>query len=196
MDKKISKQQYVLIDLIILTAIMCILMWAGKLARDAFPKEIFTISIVMPITLIAMMRHGALGVVTAAVGGLVYCIINGAKADIYLVYIIGNSFIYINILWFKKISKQRIKQNIGLIIMYVISGYVLMNIGRSVLSLIFGYAPFIANTVRYFTTDALSAVMAIVIVLIANKQDGIFEDQMDYLVRLATEEELKNERKA
>lgn len=176
----------------IMTLILCALEWASRMALNIFPGELFTISVVLPIVLIGMMRHGVTGALLAAVGGLVYCIINGAKSDVYFIYILGNSFIAFNALWFKKPGKENIRKRVGLIILYAVSGYVLVNFGRSIFAFVLGYGPFLPTAVRYFTTDALSAVMSVIIVLIARKQDGVFEDQMIYLKRLAAEEENRN----
>jgi hypothetical protein len=178
--------------MIIMTFILCALEWASRMALNIFPDQSFTISIVLPIALIGMMRHGALGVLLAAVGGLVYCITNGAESNVYFIYILGNSFIAFNLFWFKKLGKENIRERIGLVILYVISGYILINLGRSISALILGNTPFFPTAVRYFTTDALSAVMSVIIVLIARKQDGVFEDQMIFLKRLAAEEENRN----
>jgi hypothetical protein len=71
----------------------------------------------------------------------------------------------------------------------VLTGYLLINLGRSVMAAAMGYPDIIAVAVRYFTTDALSAVMAFIILLIAKKQDGVFEDQTEYLKRQADKEE-------
>ena len=193
MKRRISKAQYVIIDILILTAILCVLEWASSKALSAFPRELYTISVVLPITLIAMMRHGALGVLIAAVGGLIYCRVNGAQWDVYLIYILGNSLIALNLLWFKKPGKERLRQSTGLIVLYAASGYVWMDLGRSVFAFILGARPFLPMMVRYFATDTLSAVLSVIIVLIARRQDGVFEDQMRYLRRLAAEGEQGNE---
>lgn len=192
MKRQISKTQYVLIDMIILTVILCVLEWAGAKALNAFPRELYAISVVLPITLIAMMRHGTPGVLLAAVGGLIYCQLNGAAGDVYLIYILGNSLIALNLLWFKKPGKERLTQSAGLIVLYVVSGYILMDLGRSIFAFVLGVRPFFSTMVRYFTTDTLSAVLSVIIVLIARRQDGVFEDQMHYLKRLAAEGEQGN----
>lgn len=192
MKRQISVKQYIMIDLTIMTLILCALEWASRMALNIFPGELFTISVVIPIALIGLMRHGLRGVLLAAAGGVIYCIMNGAKWDVYLIYIVGNSFIAFNLLWFRKLGKENIRQRIGLIILYAVTGYVSVNVGRSICAYILGYGPFLPTAVRYFATDALSSVMSIIIVLIARKQDGIFEDQMNYLKRLAAEEENTN----
>lgn len=196
MNRQITKKQYVIIDMLIFAIILCVLEAASRWALDLFPRELFTISVVLPIALIAMMRHGAWGIGLAMLGGAVYCIANNASIDVYIIYIFGNAFVAVNLLWFKKAGKDKLIQSTGLIVLYVIMGYVSMNLGRSIFALIFGYPQFFATMVRYFTTDALSAVMSIIIILIARRQDGVFEDQMVYLRRRAAEEEQRNANKA
>lgn len=192
MNRHLTVKQYMIIDLVIFSVLLCILEIASRMALNFFQREIFTISIVLPLVLIAMMRHGVRALPLAALGGLVYCALNGAQAKVYLVYMLGNSVIAANLFWFKKVGKDKIRENTWIIVLYVASGYILMNLGRSVFAFLLGYEKLIANMVRYFTTDALSAVMAVVIILVARRQDGVFEDQMDYLIRQAEKEEEKD----
>ena len=129
MNRQITKKQYVIIDMIILALVLCVLEAASRWALDFFRREIFTISIVLPMTLIAMMRHGAVGTALAALGGAVYCMLNHAQAGIYIVYIVGNMFIAANLLWFRNSGKQKVVQSKGRIALYVLTGYLLINLG-------------------------------------------------------------------
>ena len=101
-----SLKRYMCIDLFILGAILCGLEFLNSLALQYFPGEVFTLSVVLPITLIVMMRWGAYGVLHAVVGGLVYCIFNQGGPSTYLIYTLGNACIALNLVWFKKIGKE------------------------------------------------------------------------------------------
>ncbi len=192
MNKQLTVKQYVIIDLVIFAILLCALEIASKVALNFFRREAFAISVILPIILIAMMRHGIKALPLAALGGLVYSALNGAEPEVYIVYILGNCFVGVNVLWFKYVEKEKIREKIWLIILYVITGYILKNLGKGVVAYIMGFTHFAANTVRYLTTDALSAVMTVIVILIARRQDGVFEDQMAYLIRQAEMEEDKN----
>ena len=62
-----------------------------------------------------------------------------------------------------------------------------MALGRGVVSLILGKG--VGALVDFLTTDILSWVFALVVVWIARRLDGVFEDQISYLVRLKSDEE-------
>jgi protein-S-isoprenylcysteine O-methyltransferase Ste14 len=62
----------------------------------------------------------------------------------------------------------------------------LMQIGRGIVAVIMGNALDIAA--GFILGDALSGVFAMVIVGIARKLDGVFEDQKHYLLRINREE--------
>ena len=63
----------------------------------------------------------------------------------------------------------------------------LMHMGRSAVALAFGAAP--GSVVAFFTTDSLSYLFTFVIIWIARKLDGVYEDQKHYLLRIHAEEE-------
>ena len=46
-----------------------------------------------------------------------------------------------------------------------------------------------AEAVRFFTTDSLSAVFTLVIIWIVRRLDGVWEDQFHYLKRFRPEED-------
>ena len=48
--------------------------------------------------------------------------------------------------------------------------------------------------VSFIATDIISTLFAVIIVWIARKLDGVFEDQMSYLVRVNNEEKDKGGR--
>jgi protein-S-isoprenylcysteine O-methyltransferase Ste14 len=62
----------------------------------------------------------------------------------------------------------------------------LMQIGRGIVAVILGNSLDIA--VGFILGDVLSGVFAMVIVGIARKLDGVFEDQKHYLLRISKEE--------
>ena len=57
-----------------------------------------------------------------------------------------------------------------------------MQLGRAALALLLGTS--LTTSVGFFTTDTLSDVFAMVVVSLARRLDGVFEDQKRYLRRL------------
>ncbi len=182
-----SLKRYMCIDLTILGAILCGLEFLNSLALQYFPGEVFTLSVVLPISLIVMMRWGAYGVLHAVVGGLVYCIFNQGGPSTYLIYTLGNACIALNLVWFRKIGKEAVRKSALYTVLFALSGYVAMNVGRAILAAVLEGMPFVALLVRYLSVETLSTVIGIVAVLIARRQNGLFEDQKHYLLRIQEE---------
>ena len=67
----------------------------------------------------------------------------------------------------------------------------LMQLGRAVVSLVLGGS--LGGASGFFTTDALSIVFTLVIVWIARRLDGIYEDQKHYLLRVQEEQQQEKE---
>ena len=62
-----------------------------------------------------------------------------------------------------------------------------MQMGRACIAVINGAA--FDTGIHFITTDALSGLFTMVIVWIASRLDGVFEDQISYLLRVQKEAE-------
>ena len=67
-----------------------------------------------------------------------------------------------------------------------------MQIGRGVVAALLGNG--IGSIVTFIATDIISELFAILIICITRKLDGVFEDQISYLVRVNNEENEKGGR--
>lgn len=187
----LSFKQYRAIDLAILAVILAA---AEALTTYAavkwFPTELYTLSPTIAVVCIVMMRWGAYAAIHAFVGGAAFCIASGATPTQFAVYCIGNCFMLLALVMIKMFGKNKVKAKHYLTIVFVIAAYFGAQIGRWLVGLIFG-AP-IDSIVGFLTTDALSLLFAVVVVLISRRVDGLFEDQKSYLIR--TESERKRQR--
>ena len=84
-----------------------------------------------------------------------------------------------------RIGRERVRQSALLSIGYVLTVYLLAQLGRWIVSLFFGAD--LRMLVQFITTDSLSALFAVIAVLIVRNIDGVFEDQKTYLLRLEAE---------
>ena len=82
---------------------------------------------------------------------------------------------------------ERIRQSQWLSLAFGLLTWLLMCLGRMAMALIFGAG--FGDALAFLTTDSLSAVFTLVIVWIARRLDGIFENQKHYLLRLNKERE-------
>jgi hypothetical protein len=175
-----------------LAGILVVLEFLAGIALKMNPGEIFTLSVVLPVTLIVMVRWGAWGIPFGALGGLAYTLVNGGSGTVIFIYSVGNLGIALALLVARKIPGEKLRRSIPCIALYTAAGYVGMCLGRSILALIFEQVNFFAALQRYVSVEALNFVMAVIVLVIAARQNGVLEEQISYLQRIAKEEEEKN----
>ena len=87
----------------------------------------------------------------------------------------------------RMLGAERIRKDGFLSVCFGLLVLLLMQLGRALMALLLG-AGFSA-CLGFFTTDALSLLFTGVIIWIARRLDGIFENQKHYLLRIHKEEE-------
>ena len=83
-------------------------------------------------------------------------------------------------------GKERVRTG-HLSLIFPLLVQVLMYAGRALIALLLGAGP--ADVVGFFTTDSLSLLFTFVIIWIARKLDGVYEDQKHYLLRIHGQQE-------
>ncbi|MBO7336464.1 MAG: hypothetical protein J6Z46_03865 [Lachnospiraceae bacterium] len=185
----ISLRTYRTVDLMLLTLITCAVEIINILIlKKAFTSELFTLSIVVPMSLIAIQRWNVRGVAVAGLGAIAYCVANNGGTASLVAYIGGNCFVLFNLLWYRKGMKQKISESKGLQVLFTLTGFIAVEVGRTALGFIFEHN--IKNIfLTYIVSDSLNIVLGIVIVLIAARQDHLFFDQAVYLRQIQEERE-------
>ena len=150
-----------------------------------FPDQLYTVSVCAAIVSIVMMRWGSWAAIHAVLGGLVYCFWAGGSSRQYLIYGIGNLLSLLSMLMFRLFGKERIHENVLLTLLFGLCTQLFMQLGRACISLVMGAS--VESGFRFITTDALSGLFTMVIVWIAARLDGVFEDQISYLLRVHKE---------
>ena len=183
---KLSFKQYRTIDL----AIMAVILFAFEMitataAIKWFPGELYTLSPTVTMLCIVMMRWGGFAALHAVVGGAAFCIASGASPQQFVMYCLGNCLALLAMVFFRTHGKGKVRENTLLTMAFTVLAYAGAQLGRWLLGLLFGGS--LDSVVVFFTTDSLSLLFAIVVVLISRRLDGLFEDQREYLVR--TEDE-------
>ncbi len=182
----LSLKQYRAVDLSILLFILAaaealISVAAGKW----FPGELYVLSPTVAVTAIVMMRWGAYAALHAFGGGLAYCIASGASPKQFAVYCLGNCFALAALPLLLKLKKERVRSGALLTALYTAAVFCAVQIGRWLVGLCFGGTA--GDIVSLFAADSLSLVFALVTVQIARRTDGLFEDQIAYLIRTQAE---------
>ncbi|MBP1562449.1 MAG: hypothetical protein J6C38_01880 [Oscillospiraceae bacterium] len=182
----LSLKQYKAIDLALLAVILAVFEAITSLAASKwFPLQLFSLSPTIMVVCIVMMRWGGWAAIHAVVGGLAFCIATGAAPEQYAIYCVGNCAALLALFFFKKYGKERVRSSALITAGYALTAFCGTMVGRWAISLFFGGE--LTAIVDFFIADSLTLVFTVLVVLIARKPDGLFEDQKAYLVR--TEDE-------
>jgi hypothetical protein len=188
MGPHLTFKQYRGIDLAIFAAILLLTEFlVVKAAKSWFPDQLYTVSVTAAVTAIVLMRWGPFAGIHAALGGLVYAWTSGGNLQQFVIYVAGNVLSMAAILLFKAFGKEKIRKSFLLTLLFALSVIVLMQVGRGLVALIFGNG--IGVIWKFITMDALSDLFTLVVVWVASRLDGVFEDQKHYLLRQQKERE-------
>ncbi|MGN0679361.1 MAG: hypothetical protein ACI4JS_06845, partial [Oscillospiraceae bacterium] len=107
MNNNISFGQYKGIDLTILTILTAVAEAVVALAASKwFPNELYSLSPMVAMVCIVMMRWGPWAAIPAVVSGLAFCLATGASGEQYVIYCVGNCFALVALVWFKAMGKE------------------------------------------------------------------------------------------
>ena len=152
-------------------------------ATKWFPGQMYSVKIVYAIFVLVLMRWGAYAGIVAFLSGVAYCMALKATLPMYVIVCGGNLFDLFT-LFLHKMGKQKIRDSVGWSILYVFASFACISVGRLLISLVFELQK---EVVQYILYDVFSAVFAVVLVLVCRKQNGLFEDQKHYLLRVDAE---------
>ncbi len=162
-----------------------------KAGTSWFYGQPYSVSLVPALTAVVFMRWGVFGLIHAVLGGAVFAIASKSGVQQALVYALGNLLSGLVLLMFQIKKKEAVRTSNGLAVVFTLLVALLMQIGRGLVSLLFG-AP-LSGILDFVLTDVLSGIFAVVLVYVTRKMDGVFEDQKTYLFRINRKDEEEGE---
>lgn len=187
MKRQRTWKEYRAIDLTLLAVALAVFEFLIiRAANWWFPGQQFTVSLAAAMTSIVYMRWGAWGAIHAVEAGLVFCLFSNGTWAQMAIYGLGNLFSIFSLLLLRAVGKEKVRTGY-LSLVFPLLVQLLMQAGRAVTALLLGAEP--VNVVGFFTADSLSLLFTFVIVWIARKLDGVYEDQKHYLLRLHAQQE-------
>ena len=190
MKRQFSFQQYRAIDLAMFAVLLCITeTMIVKAATWWFPDQLYTVSVVGAVTAIVLMRWGPWAAIHAVLGGAVFCLASHGSAKQLLIYCAGNLFSLAMLLPLKYLGGERIRLDPFLSVLFGVCTLLLLQLGRALVAFALGTE--FQTCLGFFTTDALSLLFTGLILWVARRLDGIFENQRHYLLRIHNTEEEK-----
>ena len=191
MKRQLTLAEYRSLDLTLFAVILAVCEYIITLAAIRwFPGQLYTVSLSAALCAIVLMRWGAWAGLHALLGGAAFCLASGGSPKQLAIYALGNLFCLLALPLLRGKGKEKIRADKLFTIFFALAVVLAMQLGRAVVALVLGTP--IETCVGFFTTDSLSDVFTMVVVSLARRLDGIFEDQKRYLRRL--QEQQKKEK--
>jgi len=188
MKNGISFQRYRGMDVFFFTSLLCICEALIILAATRwFPAQPYALSLTPAIVALVMIRWGVYSAIPAAAGALVYCLLSGAGAQHYVIYLVGNLAALALLPFVQHVTWKKIHDNVLLCMAYGLITALIMQFARAALSLLFGRSAMAA--LGFITTDVLSTLFSVLLCWMMRRLDGMLEDQKHYLIRIQKETE-------
>ena len=189
MNRQRTLKQYRMIDLAFFALMLVVAEYLIVSAANRwFPAQPYTVSVAAAIVTLVYMRWSWWGGIHALLAGLVFCFFSAATGPQYLIYCGGNLFSLLAVVLLRRIGKEKVRTG-QLALLFPLLVQFLMLLGRALLALALGAS--LAEAAGFFTTDVLSFLFTFVIIWIARRLDGIYEDQKHYLLRLQEQQKLE-----
>lgn len=191
MDRQRTFGQYRSIDLIILLLVQAASQFVIHFAATVlYADQLYVVSPVAAVAALVMMRWNGWAAIHILLGGVLYALMAGGNWQHILIYGVGNLLALAGLLMLKWLGKDRIRKDGLLTMLYALLTQLLMQAGRSAVAAVLGFPA--GALLGFLTTDLLSGLFSMVILWSIRRADGLFEDQKQYLLRIAHEQ--KNER--
>ncbi len=184
-----SKRQFEALDLLFFSVIGAGLDVAIAWGFGHF-SSLYSVSFATVLALIAMVRWGFPGVLVAVVSGgarALYDSLTGSSVSLnwILANTVGYLMLLIDLLYFLKPGKKAVETNTGFAILYVVSGFLLAAVGKTLCYA--GSADFLIYLQLFLLYDLLNMVIGIGVFLMARKQRDLVTDMNEYLVKIHTQ---------
>lgn len=187
MNRQISFAQYRSIDLTILAVLMAVSQFVIFLASSFwYPEQLYVVSPVAAMVALVMMRWGLWASIHAALGGVLYALMSGGTWQHFLIFGAGNLLSMLALIFVRIYTKERIRKDAVLTVVFALMVQILMQLGRSAVAALLCFPA--DACLGFITTDVLSCLFTAVIIWVVRRIEGLFEDQKHYLLRIQNEQ--------
>ena len=150
-----------------------------------FPEQLYVVSPVAAMVALVMMRWGAWAGIHAALGGVLFTLLSGGTVQHVLIFGAGNLVCLLALIYLRIFTKERIRKDAFLTVVFALLVQILMLLGRSAVAAVLGFPA--DACLGFITTDILSCLFTAVIIWVVRRVEGLFEDQKHYLLRIQSE---------
>lgn len=193
MERQWTIKQYRAIDLTLFAVMLAVSeALIVTAATRWFPDQLYTVSVTAAVVSIVLMRWNGFAALHMVLGALVYCAAARATPQQFLIYCLGNLGALLSLLWLRLLGAERIRNDGFLSVVFGLATLLEMQLGRAAAAFALGSAA--RDCLGFVTTDVLSALFTGVILWVARRLDGIFENQKHYLLRIHEKDTWEGER--
>ena len=182
-----SFKQYRTLDLMIFLCMYALFEYLVIKAATVWFDEPYSISIMLPLLAIVIMRWDRYALLHAVVYAILFVLYQGGSINQYLIYIIGNLGFMATLIYVYKVGKDRIRSNFFNSAAYLVVGFVTMELSRGIASMIITGAG-AGVILQFLMSDMLSLVFGLLVIIAVRKADGLFQDQKQYLIQINSQE--------
>jgi hypothetical protein len=182
-----SFKQYRTLDLLIFLGMYALCEYLVIKAATVWFDEPYSISIMLPLLMIVMMRWDRYALIHAIGYAALFVFYQGGSVKQYLIYIIGNLGFMATLIYVYKVGKDRIRKTFFDSAVYLVIGFVTMEVSRGLASMIISQTgPMVI--LQFLMTDMLSLVFGLLVIITVRKAEGLFQDQKQYLLQVNSQE--------
>ncbi len=145
----------------------------------------YYVNFMLAVALTVIMRWGWVGGVYAVLDGVVVCAMQGGGWQSYLSYATGGACILSVLILTGVFGKEKIRGKWYFSLLYIFVGWVSVNLGITCMSAAFGenFLSALGAVFGFGVYGALSFALAVAVIMVLRRLNGMFEDQKHYLIR-------------
>lgn len=173
--------QYKWFDLTLLSVLAVISEFMGSGLLSVWNSD-FYFSFTIAVSLIAMIRWGAVGAVVGMIGGIPGIMYSDMTVfGGILFYVLANACLGIPMLLYGKRDRDVIAESPALLMVYVLISHICLSVGKGIA--IFFLTGELTGAVDYFGATFLITVIDLIVCLVLRMRKGLICDMRNYFIQ-------------
>ncbi|MBT9780057.1 hypothetical protein GPL15_26680 [Clostridium sp. MCC353] len=173
--------QYQWFDLALLSVLAAISELMGSGLLSVWSSD-FYFSFTIAVSLIAMIRWGAVGAVVGMIGGIPGIMFSDMNVfGGIMFYVLANAFLGIPMLLYGKRNRDDIAESPVFLMLYVLVSHICLSAGKGIV--IFFLTGEVTGAVDYFGATFLITVIDLIVCLVLRMRKGLICDMRNYFIQ-------------
>jgi len=169
----LDMKKYCEIDLSVLIILAVVTQLMGQLLSQQFPEANYYLNFSILVGMLAIIRWGYLGSIVYIIAGFAMFFISDVSAiKTLLLYPFANAFIILAINFFKIFKVEKLKENNLILILFIITVFVSVSIGKGVAAFLLG-EQLLPTILYYLTINLFNIVMVFIVLQLIKNREGL-----------------------